>query len=87
MSLKPKKKGDLKKAWNKKTKKSKKNYSTPSNKVFNIYCEGKNTEYFYFKNFPVVSASVKPYGKGISKTALVEYVVKNILIITFCCVF
>lgn len=40
-------------------------------RTFLIICEGQ-TEEMYFKSFPVVTANVKPYPMGCSKSSLVE---------------
>ena len=72
------KKGDIKKSWNKRNRKSKK-YDKDSKKqdtYFLIICEGENTEPEYFKSFPVKSAEVKSYGIGRSKSSLVDYTLK-----------
>lgn len=78
MSKKPIKKGDNKKSWNKRTRKSKKypRNSKDQYKYFLIICEGKNTEPEYFKSFPVKSAEIKSFGTGRSKSSLVDYTIK-----------
>jgi RloB-like protein len=47
--------------------------------TFLIYCEGENTEPIYFKSFPVTTETkIEAIGLGMSKTALVEKVLKLI---------
>lgn len=68
------KKTDKGKAWNRK-RVSSKPYAIEQRekrKLFLIFCEGLNTEPYYFKAFPLANATVKPIGLGKSKTALVE---------------
>jgi RloB-like protein len=79
--MKPLKKTDQDKPWAKRTldKKPYRENSKEQAKVFLIICEGENTEPLYFKSFPVGNAKVECYGLGSSKTALVEYVVENII--------
>ena len=64
--------------WNKRRPKSKV-YATGTrptyDKLFKIYCEGKNTEPYYFRSFPVYTAQVDAIGYGRSKTSLVQYVI------------
>lgn len=79
MSGKPTKKNNLATPWFKKQFAPNKPYQEESRKKpkkFLLLCEGKNTEPGYFKAFPVVSASVKAFGYGSSKTALVEYAIE-----------
>jgi predicted DNA-binding WGR domain protein len=47
------------------------NETIPKNKLFLIVCEGETEEY-YFKSFPVVTAVVKAFGMGMSDIKLVE---------------
>ncbi|AEE53545.1 RloB family protein [Haliscomenobacter hydrossis] len=79
--MKPVKKTDQEKAWAKRTlgKKAYQEYSREQAKVFLIICEGMNTEPLYFKAFPLGNAKVDSYGLGSSKTALVEYVIQNVV--------
>jgi uncharacterized protein (UPF0371 family) len=79
--MKSTKKTDQDKAWNKRTlgKKAYQEHSREQAKVFLIICEGMNTEPFYFKAFPLGNAKVDSYGLGSSKTALVEYVIQNVI--------
>jgi len=73
MTAKPIKKSDQKKSWNKKTRISKYAVETRSKgKRFLIVCEGQ-TEEWYFKSFPILTATVDAKGIGRTKTALVEY--------------
>lgn len=74
---KPNKKSDQNKAWSKKrfSSKSAQRQSREKAKSFLIICEGFNTEPKYFKAFPLGNASVKSYGLGKSKTALVDEVI------------
>ena len=76
MSLKPTKKGDQEKAWNRKTQISKYAVETRTKgKRFLIVCEGQ-TEEWYFKKFPVLTATVEAKGIGRTKTSLVEHAKK-----------
>ena len=77
MSKKPIKKGNQKKAWTRRTTKSKRYRpnSKEKQKTFLIICEGKNTEPEYFKSIPVKTATVNAYGKGSSRTKLVKDVI------------
>ena len=72
------KKTDQTKAWNRRPDRAQV-YALQSrmanNKRFLIICEGENTEPYYFKSFPVVTAEVKAFGIGRSKTSLVEYAI------------
>ncbi|RYU93290.1 RloB family protein [Emticicia agri] len=73
MSLKPAKKGDQGKAWNRKTQISKYPIETRTKgKRFLIVCEGQ-TEEWYFKKFPVLTATIEAIGIGRVKMSLVEY--------------
>jgi len=75
------KKTDQNKAWNCRTS-SANAYSLRSRiantKRFFIICEGKNTEPYYFKSFPVVTADVETLGLGRSKTSLVEEAIQRV---------
>lgn len=79
--MKPPKKTDQGKAWAKRPlgKKAYQEYSREQAKVFLIICEGMNTEPLYFKAFPLGNAKVDSYGLGSSKTALIEYVIQNVV--------
>lgn len=68
------KKGDENKAWAKVKFKEKpyKIDSIEKIKSFLIVCEGETEEY-YFKSFPVVTATVKPITAKMSNVAIVEY--------------
>jgi hypothetical protein len=69
------KKTDQNKAWNKRTGGAiayKLGSRTANIKRFLIICEGENTEPYYFKSFPVLTAEVEAFGIGRSKTSLVE---------------
>ena len=48
----------------------------PKNKKFLIICEGDNTEYYYFKSFPVPSNMVEIKGGKNTKNSLVNYALK-----------
>lgn len=50
--------------------------STPQNKKFLIICEGDNTEYHYFKSFPVPTSMVEVKGGKNTKNSLVDYALK-----------
>jgi len=69
---------DAGKAWNKQKTKAKPYAKEVLEKKqsFLIVCEGQNTEPEYFKSFPVVTADVRSFGLGSSKTKLVEDVLK-----------
>lgn len=75
------KKTDVGKAWNKRTGSAdayQLDSRTVNAKRFLIICEGKNTEPYYFRSFPVVTAEVKTFGTGRSKTSLIQYVIELI---------
>jgi hypothetical protein len=77
MSKESLKKGNEKKAWNKRSEPKKYHKdSQPINKRFLIICEGE-TEEDYFKAFPVVSAYVKPLAKGEQRQKLVESAIRE----------
>jgi RloB-like protein len=71
---------DKEKPWAKRSNSTRNEESVRSIKnTFLIYCEGENTEPIYFKSFPVTTETkVKAIGLGMSKTALVEKVLKLI---------
>lgn len=79
--MKPVKKTDQEKPWNKRPsgKKAYQEHSREQAKVFLIICEGENTEPLYFKSFPLGNATVDCYGLGRSKTALVNHVLENVI--------
>lgn len=79
--MKPVKKTDQEKPWNKRPlgKKAYQEHSREQAKVFLIICEGENTEPSYFKSFPLGNATVDCYGLGRSKTALVNYVLEHVI--------
>ena len=69
------KKTDQNKPWNRRTggeSAYKLRSRTANTKRFLIICEGENTEPYYFKSFPVLTAEVEAFGIGRSKTSLVE---------------
>ncbi|MBK7410267.1 MAG: RloB domain-containing protein [Saprospirales bacterium] len=73
------KKTDREKAWNRK-RTSTKPYGIEwrkKRKAFLIFCEGLNTEPAYFKSFPLGNATVEAIGRGMSKTSLVEWVIRR----------
>ncbi len=50
----------------------------PNTKRFLIICEGENTEPYYFKSFPVITAQVETLGLGQSKTTLVKSAITRV---------
>lgn len=68
---------DRNKAWNRRKIKSQPYQVESKNprKTFLIICEGKNTEPEYFKSFPLSNATVKSFGTGSTKSALVELII------------
>lgn len=77
MSNKPVKVGDQKKAWNKRIQTSKRTRGKkPIVNLFEIYCEGANTEPEYFKAFPVNPATrVVAEGFGRQRISLVNFAI------------
>lgn len=73
------KKTDQNKPWNRRPSQTKV-YALESRQAFTkrfiIYCEGTNTEPYYFESFPVATAEVVTFGLGRSKTSLVERVME-----------
>lgn len=78
--MKPLKKTNQKKAWNKKTNIARTAFkSMPIRNLFLIFCEGENTEPEYFKSFPVTTETkVETIGLGMKRTRMVEEVIKRI---------
>jgi len=72
--LKPTKKTDQVKAWDRKKMCRISAFGTREKaSEFLLFCEGKNTEPLYFKSFPLSTATVKAIGTGRSKTSLIEF--------------
>jgi RloB-like protein len=68
-------------SWNKRTQQKRPlgQSSREINNTFVIYCEGENTEPNYFKAFKMrAETAVIPIGTGRSKTALVEFAIKDL---------